>query len=189
MLVDIGESWFLRDGNGAGVTDVPSHDNVTVVNRVDLMVSDGSVPQVFTSVARGSGTDWNTAQVDNSPVQKLEYYLATNKPSNAAGNAYRSATNMSVATNFDPVSSQTFNSDYAWRGPYISGPIGPDPWGNRYAVNVEFMAKAIGAGPSGNVNDAIVLSAGNNGMVETAINVDGSNSTNDVVYVLSGATR
>jgi type II secretory pathway pseudopilin PulG len=186
MLSDTGESWFLRDGNGTLATDVPSH---ATANRVDLMVSDGNIPQLYSGVTRSTvGTEW-TAPVDNAAVQELEYYLATNVPSNASANAYRSATNMSVTANFDPTSGQTFNSDQAWRGPYLPGPLGPDPWGNRYAVNVEFLAKAPGAGPTGNVNDAIVLSAGNNGMIETRIDVDGSNSANDVVFIVSGTTR
>jgi len=32
-----------------------------------------------------------------------------------------------------------------WNGPYVSGELGPDPWGNRYVINVEFLALGRGA--------------------------------------------
>lgn len=43
-----------------------------------------------------------------------------------------------------------------WHGPYVEAGIGSDPWGRRYAINV---------GAQGNI---VVLSAGPNGLVETA---------------------
>ena len=81
---------------------------------------------------------------------------------------------MSVATEFDPDSGALFNAEHAWRGAYLPGPIGPDPWGTRYAVNVEFLARALGAGPSGNVNDVFVISAGPDRVVDTRFDVDGA---------------
>jgi type II secretory pathway pseudopilin PulG len=47
-----------------------------------------------------------------------------------------------------------------WHGPYIEAGIGPDPWGNRYAINV----KALSTGSS----CTVVVSAGPNGLLETA---------------------
>jgi Tfp pilus assembly protein PilE len=188
MLTDVGETEFLRDGNGATATDVPSHAST---NRVDLLVTEGNTPSlsVTRSVAGTNGTDWTTA-VNNTFVQKLAYFLVTNTPSNTSANAYRSASNMSVATQFDPDSGETFNSEYAWRGAYLPGPVGPDPWGNRYAVNVEFLEHARGAGPSGNVNDVFVVSAGSNGTIDTRYDVDGvTPGASDIVYVVSGGTR
>src|SRR4051812_47922939 len=41
MLNDTGEGWFVRDGNGASATTVPSH---ATANRVDLLVSRGTIP-------------------------------------------------------------------------------------------------------------------------------------------------
>jgi type II secretory pathway pseudopilin PulG len=185
MIADVGEPWILRDGNGAAVTDVPSR---AAANRVDLLVSDGAIPAL--GVARSSGSpDWNAA-VDDLGVQELDYFLVLNIPSALTGNGYRTATNMSTLANFDPDSGSQFNSDFAWRGTYLPGPIGADPWGNRYAVNVEFLAKALGAGPSGNVNDVFVVSAGQNGALETRFDTDGvSAGSDDVVYVVSGGTR
>ena len=184
MLVDVGEAWVLRDGNGTAATDAPSH---ATTNRVDLLVSEGKIPSVYT--ARSSGSpDWSTA-VNNTTVQKFEYFLVTNTPSNTSANAYRTALNMSVSTQFDPADGATFNSTHAWRGAYLPGPIGADPWGNRYAANVEYFARTPGAGPSGNVNDVVVLSAGNNGLIETRYDTDGPSNGNDIVYVVSGGTR
>ena len=70
------------------------------------------------------------------------YLLVQNTPSNVAANAYRTAASMSVATEFDPDTGAVYNAEHAWRGSYLSGPIGPDPWGTRYSVNVEFLARA-----------------------------------------------
>jgi type II secretory pathway pseudopilin PulG len=186
MLTDVGEAWIARDGNGAAATNPPLH---TAANRVDLLVSDGRTPSIYSGATRSSGSpDWDAA-VNDTTVQDLDYFLVSNTPSNAAGNAYRTATNMSVAAEFDPDDAATFNAPHAWRGAYLPGPIGPDPWGNRYAVNVEYLAKALGAGPSGNVNDVIVLSAGNNNLIETRYDTDGAAGGNDILHVVSGGTR
>jgi type II secretory pathway pseudopilin PulG len=185
MLGDVGEAWVLRDGNGGAMTAPPSH---AAGNRVDLLVGSGAVPTV--SVARATaGADWDDA-VDDAAVQRLEYFLVQNTPSNLAANAYRTASSMSVATEFDPDSGALYHAEHAWRGAYLPGPIGPDPWGSRYAVNVEFLARALGAGPSGNVNDVFVVSAGPDRVVDTRFDVDGvTTGTSDVIYVLSGGTR
>ena len=185
MLSDVGEAWVLRDGNGGAATTPPSH---AAGNRVDLLVGSGTVPTV--AVARATvGADWDDV-VDNAAVQRLEYYLVQNTPSNLAANAYRTASSMSVATEFDPDSGALYNAEHAWRGAYLPGPIGPDPWGTRYAVNVEFLARALGAGPSGNVNDVFVLSAGPDRVVDTRFDVDGATPGNsDLLFVLSGGTR
>jgi hypothetical protein len=94
-----------------------------------------------------------------------------------------------VLAQFDPDSGAQYNSEFFWRGAYLPGPLGPDPWGFRYAVNVEYLGRAPGAGPAGNVNDVLVLSAGNNGLIETRYDTDGAASGNDVIYVLGGGTR
>jgi type II secretory pathway pseudopilin PulG len=191
MLVDLGEAWILQDATHSGTTThtIPSH---ATTNRVDLLVSDGRIPAVNT--ARSSGSpDWNTAACScpgtPSSVQQLEYYLVLNTPSGSASKKYRTSDGLTNTGNFDPDTGNQFNADYAWRGAYLPGPIGPDPWGNRYAVNVEYLGRALGAGPAGNVNDVIVISAGNNSLIETRYDTDGGSNGNDVVYVLSGGTR
>jgi type II secretory pathway pseudopilin PulG len=185
MLTDVGEAWLLRDGNGAAATAPPSH---AAANRVDLLVSSGAVPTV--GVARATaGADWDDP-VDDAAVQRLEYFLVLNTPSNLAANAYRTSSSMSVVGEFDPDSGALYNVEHAWRGSYLPGPVGPDPWGTRYAVNVEFLARALGAGPSGTANDVFVISAGPDRVVETRFDVDGATAGNgDLLYVVSGGTR
>lgn len=187
MLIDVGEAWILRDGNGAAATDVPSRASG---QRVDMLVSENGSTPTLAATARSSGTDWDDA-VDNAAVQKLDYYLVLNTPSNTSANAYRDATNMSVVGQFDPDNGKTFNSEHAWRGSYLPGPLGPDPWGNRYAVNVEFLARTQdSATPSGSVKDVIVISAGTNTRIETQFELDGVSSTSDDIFALvSGGTR
>jgi type II secretory pathway pseudopilin PulG len=187
MLDDLGETSVLRDGNGSSVTAPPSH---AAANRVDMLVTQGETPAVDAAAVRAgaSVTDWNAA-ANNAAVQLLDDYLVSNTPSNTAANAYRTAARMTVNTEFDPDDGGMFNAEHAWRGAYLPGPLGPDPWGNRYAVNVEFLERPLGAGPSGQVNDVFVLSAGSNGRIETRFAIDGVTSGNDVIYVLSGGSR
>jgi Tfp pilus assembly protein PilE len=192
MLVDVGESFFLRNAAKTATTDVlahgtPSHDTVTTPNQVEMLVSDGRTPTVAAAFVRGSGTDWHSAAND-AAIQDIDYYLVLNTPSNLAANAYRTATTMNGTLGFDPDDGQTYNSEFAWRGAYLPGPIAADPWGNRYAANVEFLARAIG-GVAGQVNDVFVISAGSNGVIETAFAVDGVTTGNDILAVVSGGTR
>jgi hypothetical protein len=190
MLTDVGESFVLQNGAKTSTAaplahGAPSHASS---NRVDLLVSDGKIPAKYSGIARGAGTDWDAA-VNNAAIQRLEYYLVLNTPSNLAANAYRTGATMDGTLGFDPDGASQYNSRFAWRGAYVPGPIGPDPWGYRYAVNVEFLERALGAGPSGQVNDVFVLSAGSNGLVETAFAVDGATSGNDILAIVSGGTR
>lgn len=180
MLADTGESWFLIDGNGAQPTSPPSH---AAANRVNLLVSDGLTPAV--TIARSSaGTDWDDAVSANGVVQRLAAHLVENTP------GYRTAASMSVGGEFDPDSGATFNAEHGWRGSYLGGPLGPDPWGQRYAVNVEFLARAPGAGPSGQVNDVVVVSPGPDGGVATRFDSDGAAAGgDDVLYIVSGGSR
>jgi type II secretory pathway pseudopilin PulG len=184
MLSDVGEAWILRDGNGAAVTNPPSHG---AANRVDLLVTSGMTPSVTTARVT-AGADWDDP-VDDAAVQRLDYFLVDNQPSNLAANGYRTASSMSVAGEFDPDSGSLYNSEHAWRGAYMAGPIAADPWGTRYGVNVEFLSRTLGAGPAGNVNDVIVVSAGPDGAIDTRFDTDGATGGSDVLYVVSGGTR
>jgi type II secretory pathway pseudopilin PulG len=189
MLADTSEPWILRDGNGATATDPPSR---AAANRVNMLVSPGNTP--VRGVARAvnaadSTVDW-ADPVNDGGVQRLAYFLVSNTPSGLSANSYRSPANMTVLGNYDPDSGSGGNSEFGWRGAYLPGPLGPDPWAYRYAVNVEFLAKALGAGPSGNVNDVFVISAGPNATVETRFDIDGvAAGGDDIIFVLSGGTR
>lgn len=185
MLVDVGESWFLRDGNGAAATNPPSRASA---NRVDMMVTQGNIP-VLGATARPSGTDWDDA-VNDAAIQLLDYYLVLNTPSALGANAYRDPGDMSVTTEFDPDDGQGANAEHGWRGAYLPGPIGPDPWSNRYAANVEFLARTQGTTGSGSRMDVIVISAGNDLRIDTQFEVDGQIAgRDDILALVSGATR
>lgn len=200
MLADTGEIAIVMDGNaGAGVfsTNPPSHLST---NRVDLLVSEGVIPTILAGQTRAAGTDWDDplVGVGTGVVQTFEHHLIRNTPSGNTINRYRTAADMNLANNFDPVDGGSYNAEYAWRGSYLTGPVGPDPWGNRYAVNVEFWAKAtgVGVGVSGSINDVFVLSAGRDGVAETPFETqltagrDGATALgDDVIYVVSGGTR
>jgi hypothetical protein len=155
-----------------------------------MLVTQGDAPIVEASVVRaGAGvTDWDDT-VNDAAIQLLDYYLVANTPSGLAANGYRTAATMSTTTEFDPDGGAMFNAEHAWRGAYLPGPLGPDPWGYRYAINVEFLARPTGTGPSGQVNDVFVLSAGSDGRVQTRFDVDGVTSSHDIVYLVSGGTR
>ena len=192
MLIDLGEAWVLRDGTAAVASTTHTTPSHATSNRVDLLVSDGRIPNVNTVRSSGS-PDWDAAvcSCPGTPtgVQKLEWFLVLNTPSSDAAKKFREPADL-VAGNFDPDAGGQYNAEYAWRGAYLPGPIGPDPWGNRYAVNVEYLARIAGAGPSsGNVNDVVVISAGNNSLIETRFDTDGVSNGNDVIYLVSGGTR
>lgn len=90
-----------------------------------------------------------------------------------------------------------------WRGAYVTGTVQLDPWGSRYQANTVFLgvvgdtstpaAQTEGFTSAGWSHDAIVLSAGPNGVVETAFapaaNVGQSASGDDIIYVMKGSTR
>jgi type II secretory pathway pseudopilin PulG len=123
---------------------------------VQLLVGDGDIPR--TSGAGGSAL-WadpvNPAAL--APVDFLERHLVTNTPGGAG--AYTT-----VGAN-------------PWRGSYINGPIDPDPWGNRYAVNVLHLRTTT-------TNDVFVLSAGPNEEIDSAFSVNGATPGEDDIIAI-----
>lgn len=223
---DTANMHFMKDGNGDG-TDSPNtgRPDQGMVNRVDLLVSDGDIP-VGTGIATitdadpdGSGaTGWRDV-VDFADVDFLEYHLVTNNPGNDPANHYRTPlnlTNAGLAAKADAMfarqDSGGFNAEFSWRGPYMTAPIDPDPWGNRYAVNVKYLdARADGSAGGNNSDssteakggytaDVIVLSAGPDEEVDTNFNHTEQPQTadlhegavpgdDDIIYVMSGNSR
>jgi hypothetical protein len=64
-----------------------------------------------------------------------------------------------------------------WHGPYLEAGIGSDPWGHRYAVNVQWLA-------AGGEFDTVVLTAGPNGIIETPYRADGTVPGGDDIIAL-----
>lgn len=113
---------------------------------IQMLVGDGDTPR---TLGPGGSALWddvvNTAA--GVRVDFLERHLVTNTPGGAG--AYTTA------------------GANPWRGSYINGPIDPDPWGNRYAVNVLYLRTA----PTS--NDVFVLSTGPDEEIDTAFTVNG----------------
>jgi type II secretory pathway pseudopilin PulG len=115
---------------------------------VQMLVSDGDIP----ASAIGA-TVWDDAVSNGAaPVDFLERHLVTNNP--IGGGSYATG------------------GANPWRGAYISAPIDPDPWGNRYAVNTLHLRTTT-------VNDVFVLSAGPDEEVDTAFTVNGATPGDD----------
>jgi len=133
--------------------------------HIILAVGDGHIPVL------GSGGDsrW-TAPVDLERKDFLEYHLVLNQPGANTNRRYYTPLDLG------------FNSEFGWRGPYITAPIDPDPWGNRYAVNCEYL------GPFNNTEDTFVISAGPNGAISTPWAIDGvTPGDDDILYVVDGS--
>jgi hypothetical protein len=116
--------------------------------------------------------------VDNATglVDFLERHLVTNNPRGNAANAYAP----SVLSG-------------EWRGAYLNAPVDPDPWGNRYAVNVEFLGTGgpppcgVGGGRGGGGNpcyDVVVYSAGPDEQIDTPYAGDPLLAVDDDLIVL-----
>ena len=125
---------------------------------VEMLVSDGDTPRECTASAAAC-TAWQRA-VDNTGglVDFLERHLVTNNP---RGNAL----------NFYPVTGNNI-----WKGPYLNSPNDPDPWGNRFMVNVLYMDASS--------NDVVVLSAGPDEAIDTLFTANPVTAGDDDIIVL-----
>jgi Tfp pilus assembly protein PilE len=128
-----------------------------------LLVTDGDTPREVTDA--GTMATWQTA-VSNSPTTRydfLERHLVTNNP-NGSSSGYNQLGNPEAPAR-------------GWRGPYLNPPLSSDPWGNRYAINSEFL------GPGSN-NDVVVFSAGQDEIIETPFSADPLSAGGDDLIVL-----
>jgi type II secretory pathway pseudopilin PulG len=90
---------------------------------METLVSDGDIPTCTTTPDLGCGTttDWKnnaTTAAVLTLTDFLERHLVTNNPRATTANNYPTT---------------------LWKGAYINAPVDPDPWGNRYAVNVKWF--------------------------------------------------
>lgn len=90
---------------------------------------------------------------------------------------------------FDSADGQGFNSMFAWRGPYISDAVDPDPWGSRYMANVFALHVPQGRDGDGFTSAVVCYSAGPDEEVDTSFNQPGGWSTgdDDVTALLNAA--
>lgn len=109
---------------------------------VQLLVSDGDTPRECTAGATACAS-WQAAVDDGTGLSDfIERHLVTNNPRGDVLNDY-------------PVTGNNI-----WKGPYLNSPNDPDPWGNRYMINVQFLGN--------DTNDVVVLSAGPDEVIDTA---------------------
>jgi hypothetical protein len=179
-------------------------EGCTVNNRVDLLWSDGTTAGVIgpLSSARTHYTlaggnargplNWDTGVTAQDG--SMEQHLVRNSlvmPYPVPGVLYPDS--VPVGPHYG----------IGWRGPYLSAPIGPDPWGQAYMVNSVFLTAAVdGVSPGEGQNgltwnrDVFCISAGPDRMFETYFG--GCLSTtqfgtcregDDWITVIQGGTR
>jgi type II secretory pathway pseudopilin PulG len=119
------------------------------VSQVEFLYGDGDIPEA------GSSTLWR-----NTTANNVNDFLEEHLVANSFNGPF------AYSTSIAPV----------WRGAYLNGPVDPDPWGNRYAVNVVYL------GP--NVNDVVVLSAGPDEAVDTSDTGNPLTPADDDILVL-----
>jgi type II secretory pathway pseudopilin PulG len=119
---------------------------------VQMLVSDGDTPR---TLGAGGAAQWDDPvnPAAAQPVDFLERHLVTNTPGYSTAGAN------------------------AWRGAYISTPIDPDPWGNRYAVNALHLRTTT-------TNDVFVLSSGPDEEINTAFTVNGATPGGDDIIAV-----
>ena len=121
---------FLSD---TGRTNFDENGDVAAGAAIELLVSDGDIPEA------GLSANWLTTTA-TSDKDFLEEHLVSNSFN---GGSFYSTTDASP-----------------WRGAYLNAPINPDPWGNRYAVNTQYLGAST--------NDVVVFSAGPDEKVDTS---------------------
>lgn len=173
FIEDTANSFFMVDAGGQGPDPVREHLGGDapnqIANTVELLVGDGDVPEPHPGLANLWSTPIGVAAGFN--VEFLAAHLVFNAP------GYRTPTDLTNAGGdmFARSESGGFNSEFAWRGPYITPPIDPDPWGNRYAANVEFLDAVANSdntqvaidGQGGWEGDCVVMSAGPDEEIDT----------------------
>lgn len=200
---DNGESQFLRAAHGTNAENAPGRLDA---NRVELMVSDGDIPTLGSGVATES---YWTQAVNNTSVDTLANHLAENTPGDSALNQYRNPTDITIGgggnnIDFARTDMGGFNAPFSWRGAYLRAPVSPDPWGNRYSVNVAFLDPTPNAaGPVAVANitagfgtatyprlDVFVLSAGADEEIDTRSAQDGAVPfDDDTIYIVSSHAK
>lgn len=167
LLKDTGETFLLRDGH-PGTDGLVRRD---VSNRVKLLVGAGPAPSTRSKDhQQDKDIDWD-APVENDAVQTFSDQLIANEPGGRRELAYRTG------------------APYGWRGAYLGTEPNADPWGHRYAANVEFLGS-----PSGNTSDlktgsVVVLSAGPNGRAEMPFHSFGAEHRGDDLFCVISGTK
>lgn len=201
FITDNAEHQFLQVHNRAAIGNPSLHADTY---RVNLLVGDGDIPPY--SAALGALEGFWTQVVNGSTVDTLSNHLIENEPLESSAQRYRTPSDVMVGVpggnniDFARSSSSGFNAPYAWRGPYLRGPVDPDPWGNRYAVNVAMLDPQVTVQPPNTQAlasvadysrmDVFVLSAGPDEEIDTAATQDGAGpADDDLIHVVSSHAK
>jgi len=211
LLKDTGESSF--HGSPQGNWRSPQRFAEGSGDPIGLLIGDGDTPDgnerfydwrtPLGSAVANAGTDFADVWVGGGIVDTFANHLIQNNPADVehAGGAgqswerYRTPADMvggdyssgvPGGLQFDGPGGQGFNSEFAWRGPYLDA-VRPDPWGNRYMSNVLWLTMPQGADSSGFIRPVIVLSAGPDEEVDTPFDSVGGFvlGDDDIAYPVS----
>jgi type II secretory pathway pseudopilin PulG len=189
---------LIRDTGVGCITDTPGTTQCNLVNRVDVLFSNGNEPTVSTAAYNSTGAN---VLITNDPIN---WFGAT---ANEVTGTQSDAMDDQLVTNAPGYASVSFTLGggpklgVGWRGAYLAGPLGPDPWGYMYQANTVFLLPASdatagngnGEASGGWINDVVVLSPGANGDIETIFANDTTGGSapggDDVVFIMSGASR
>lgn len=176
-------------------------DGCTADNRIDILRSTG--PDVVAADLGSSAVDFAHGDLFVSPINWDD------DRANAGNMDTMENQFVSNAPNYD-TPDETTPTGYTrsgpqaglgWRGPYLSPPIGTDPWGKVYLANTAFLSvvsdatdgTAEGNRRGGWSRDTIVISAGPNGTYDTPFGGNANKGTSlvgdDLIYVVRGDTR
>lgn len=145
--------------NTDGLSITTTGSQVGSATKVELLVSDGDIPREVSGTGDGRWDDVTDATTGLTDF--IEAHLVMNDPISSA------------------LSYSTTGGGSLWKGAYIAGPVDPDPWGNRFGVNVQYL----GAG-AGGTNDVVVYSAGPDEEIDSAYTANPLAATDDDLIVL-----
>ncbi len=196
LLKDTGESALYKEpqGNWRSPQRIGSNDGG---EPIGLLVGDGDTPDGNDYSWRASlddhvpaaSTDFGNVWIPSGLVDTFANHLIHNNPGggdnwNGVGSPwarYRTPAEMTSGDHssgqpnglqFDPSAGEGFNSDFAWRGPYLDA-VRPDPWGNRYSANVLWFTIPQGGNSSGFNRPIVVISAGPDEEIDTDFSSSG----------------
>jgi type II secretory pathway pseudopilin PulG len=142
---------LLIDNNQTQLHVQPTSDRL-----VSLLVSSGVAPEAGAAAA----APWTQAPDSSGRIDLIENYLIDNAPAGDPSNAWPAPLRADGP---------------GWRGTYLAQTPTNDPWGHRYAINVQYLNTK---------NDVVVVSAGPDGIIDTPYTARGVVAGGDDRYAL-----
>jgi type II secretory pathway pseudopilin PulG len=174
---------LLRDTGFKGLRFTNGTTALTLGNRVDVLLSDGTAPTISGAAFASADNLTDAATLNWNAVTQSDSF-ESHLVRNSLGTPYATPT--------------AGNRGRGWRGSYVNAPIGADPWGFKYYANTAFLAVATDAAGAAEgatywTKDVIVVSAGADNVLQAAIGGStgggsGVAASDDVVFVVQGNT-